>query len=198
MTKPERIGILGGSFDPVHCAHLRIARAALRAAKLDRVLFMPAATQPFKRRGPHASDAARLDMIRLAIATEPRFELCTLELNRGGVSYLFDTLTELHKLHPRAELFFIIGMDSLRDLHTWYRAAELPALCTFLVAARPGFKPPANAPVHTLIPCPARDISSSDIRQRVAQNLPIRYLVPRAVAAYITCHALYHSKETKK
>ena len=195
MKKTERIGILGGSFDPVHCGHITIARAALRAAQLDRVLFMPAAKQPFKRRGSHAPDAARLDMVRLAIKGEPRFEPCALELERGGVSYLFDTLTELKKRHPRAQLFFIIGMDSLRDLRLWYRAAELPALCTFLVAARPGVEPPENAPVHTLIPCRAKNVSSSDIRERVAKNLPIRYLVPRAVASRIACHGLY-TKET--
>ncbi len=195
---PERIGILGGSFDPVHTGHLALARAALISQHLDRVLFMPAAIQPLKRNGPRASDAARLDMLRLALAREPRYELSTLELDRGGFSYLFDTLTELRRRHPRAELFFILGTDALPDFHKWYRAADLLQLCTFLVAPRPGFPPPDPARIQRpapwparLLPCPPRDIASSGIRSRIAQNLPIRYLVPRDVAAYIRDHSLY-------
>jgi len=191
----ERIGILGGSFDPVHNGHLGIARAALRAQKLDRVLFLPAAVQPFKRNGPRASDADRLEMLRLAIAREPRFEICELELERGGVSFLFDTLVELRGLHPCAKLFFIVGMDALRDLRSWHRAEELPRLCEFLAAARPGFAPPEDAPPHKTFPCRGREISSSDIRGRIAQKLAIGYLVPRAVAGHIRRHGLYQ-KET--
>ena len=168
---------------------------------------MPAAVQPFKRNGPCASDAARLDMLRLAIARDPRLAISTLEIERGGTSYLFDTLNELRQTLPRAELFFIIGMDSLRGLHKWYRAPELLALATFLTAARPGFVPPPpdslgfpepwpRRLLDNIIPCPSRDIASSDIREKVAQKLPIRYLVPRGVAAYIRANALYTSKET--
>ena len=193
---PERIGILGGSFDPVHNGHLGLARAALRSHKLGRVLFLPAAVQPFKRGGPRAPNADRIEMLRLAIAPEPRFEICEIELKRGGVSFLHDTLVELRRLHPGAKLFFILGMDALRDLRLWHRAAELPSLCEFLAAARPGFEPPADAPPHKTFPCRAREISSSDIRGRIAQKRGIGYLVPRSVAGHIRCHGLYQKEKT--
>ena len=206
MSRPERIGILGGSFDPVHIGHLALARAAQRARGLDRVLFMPAAVQPLKRGGPRAPDAERLEMLRLAIARDPRFEISTIELDRGGVSYLYDTLVELRCRHPAAELFFITGMDALNTLHAWRRVDEILRLATFIIAARPGFPLPTPGQIRlpepwprrlleNVVPCPALDISSSAVRENVAQNRPLRYLVPRAVAARIHGRGLYAPQE---
>ena len=203
----ERIGILGGSFDPVHNGHLAIARAAVRARRLDRVLLIPAAIQPFKRNGPRAPGAARLDMLRIATARDPRLQPDPLELERGGCSFLYETLGELRRRHPVAELFFIIGMDALRDLHTWRHAGRLFEMCEFLTAARPGFIPPKAGDIRlppplpqrlldNLIPCPGHDISSSEIRGLIAQKLPASRLLPRGVATYIRRHALYQPQET--
>ena len=200
----ERIGILGGSFDPVHKGHLALARAAIRARRLDRVLLIPAAVQPLKRGGPRASGAARLEMLRVAAAADPRLQPDPLELERGGFSFLHETLGELRRRHPEAQLFFIIGMDALRDLHTWRNAGRLLEMCEFLTAARPGFVPlkaseirlPEPWPqrlVGNIIPCPRHDVSSSEIRQRVSQKLPVAHLLPRGVASCIRRHALYQT-----
>jgi nicotinate-nucleotide adenylyltransferase len=202
-----RIGILGGSFDPVHNGHLAIARAAVRARRLDFVLLIPAAVQPFKRNGPRAPGAARLDMLRAATARDPRLQPDPLELERGGVSFLYETLCELRLRHPGATLFFIIGMDSLLDLHAWRYAGRMLEMCEFLTAARPGVVPPKAADIRlpdpwpqrllaNIIPCPAHDVSSSEIRQRVSQKLPVAHLLPRGVASRIRRHALYQTQET--
>ena len=205
----ERIGILGGSFDPVHKGHLAIARAAMRARRLDRVLLVPAAVQPFKSRGPRAPGDARLEMLRIATARDPRLQPDTVELDRGGVSYLYDTLAVLRRRHPGAALFFITGMDALRDLHTWRHAAKLLEMCEFLTVARPGYTPPKASQIQfpepwpsrllgNIITCPGHDVSSSGIRERIANRQPVHFFLPRGVASYIRRHALYQPQETQK
>ncbi len=189
-----RIGILGGTFNPIHTGHLIVAQDALEAARLDRVIFIPSATPPHKRLEGNVSAAHRLRMVKLAIAGDKRFAADDLEIKRGGKSYSVDTLVELRRRYRRAEFYFIIGADSLSELHRWKDARRLVKLCRFLAVARPGFAPnPARLPglryrrlrAH---PCA---IASSDIRRRLARGQSIRYLVPDAVVRYIRTHKLY-------
>lgn len=200
----RRIGLLGGSFDPLHAGHLALAREAARVASLDRVLFAPAADSPFKAGRMHASAADRAEMVRLAIAGEPRFGLCTADLDRGGVSYSIDLVEAVRaSLPPDAELFFVLGADSLRGLHRWYRAGDLVRLCRFLSFGRRGtavdpdslgFDPETNrrlaAGYH---PDFDRPQSSSEIRRRLAAGEPADRLLPAAVAAFVEARGLYRA-----
>src|SRR6476659_1278190 len=133
-----RLGIYGGSFDPVHNAHLTIARSCQKQAGLDEVWFTPTAIQPLKHRGPHATNAQRVEMLRLVIADEPSWRVCTLEIDRGGFSYTVDTLRQIHDELPEAELYFPIGGDALRDVPQWKEPCEIFRLATPLVVGRAG------------------------------------------------------------
>jgi nicotinate-nucleotide adenylyltransferase len=208
-----RLGIFGGSFDPVHNGHLALAQACQQQAALDEVWFTPTAIQPLKRQGPHATDAQRVEMLHLAIEGEtgepgepgrprPRssWRVCTLEIDRGGFSYTVDTLRQIRVELPDAELFFLVGADALRDVPQWKEPAEIFRLATPLVVRRAGEPEPD---LHTLAPfcsdktqpllieMPAIDVSSSEIRRRIAENEPIDGLLPAAVADFILRHALY-------
>ncbi|MEN0111436.1 MAG: nicotinate (nicotinamide) nucleotide adenylyltransferase, partial [Planctomycetota bacterium] len=125
-----RLGVFGGSFDPVHIGHVRLARACRDQASLDRVWFVPAATQPHKPGGPVASGEDRLAMLRLALADEPGLEASPIELDRGGVSYTVETLRAIAESQPAAELFFLMGADTLRDLPNWREPGEVLRLAT--------------------------------------------------------------------
>jgi nicotinate-nucleotide adenylyltransferase len=195
-----RIGILGGSFDPVHIGHLALAHACQEQAALDEVWFTPAATQPLKHAGPHASDADRIEMLRLAIAGEPRWKICELELDRGGLSYSVDTLRTIRAGSPGDGLFFLMGADTLADVPHWKQPADVFRLATPLVVRRAGQPPPdlsvlagfctkQNRP--RLIEMPAVDVSSTEIRRRAAAGEPIDELVPPTVASYINGRGVY-------
>jgi nicotinate-nucleotide adenylyltransferase len=195
-----RLGIFGGSFDPVHNGHLALARACHAQAALDEVWFMPTAVQPLKQHGPHATDAQRVEMLNLAIDSEEAWRVCTLEIDRGGVSYTVDTLRQLHTELPEAKLYFMIGADAVRDLPHWREPREIFRLATPLIVHRAGRPDPdfaALAPLCTnetqpmRIEMPLVDVSSSEIRRRLAANESIEGLVPTAVAQYIAEHALY-------
>jgi len=195
-----RLGIFGGSFDPVHNGHLALAHACQHQSALDEVWFTPTAVQPLKQPGPHATDAQRLEMLQLAILPEPTWRLCTLEIERGGWSYTVDTLRQLSEELPNAVLFFLMGADALQDVPHWRAPHEVFSLATPLVVRRAGQAEPdltalgklcaANKQPH-LVEMPAVDVSSSDIRRRVADGEPIDDLVPKSVAAYIASHNLY-------
>jgi nicotinate-nucleotide adenylyltransferase len=189
-----RIGILGGTFNPIHLGHLLIAQDAVEAAKLDRVLFIPSATPPHKALAGDISAAHRLRMVELAIAGDKRFKANDLEIRRGGKSYSVDTLTELRRRHPRSDFYFIIGADSLDELHLWKDACRLVKLCRFIAVTRPGYKgKPARIPAlrYRLLDTHPCDIASRDIRDHVAQGKSIRYLVPDVVVGYIRSQKLY-------
>ncbi len=198
-----RIGILGGTFDPVHVGHLLAAHAAVEAGGLERVLLVPANRSPHKRAVATSSAADRLAMLRLSVAGDPLLEVSTVDVDRGGISYAIDTVTDLQGRYPGAELCFIVGMDCLRELHLWHRASELLERCTFLALARPGVDwPPQSGPLPLPPPWPERllkqvirgrncEVSSSEIRCRVAEDRDIRYLVATAVEDYIRTHGLY-------
>ncbi len=197
----ERVGIFGGSFNPIHLGHLLLAQTALEWFDLSRVLFMPCAIQPHKDPGLLAPAAVRKTMVEAAIEDNPAFDLLDIELRRGGVSYSVDSLRTIREQMPRAELFFMIGADTLRELHAWKDIASVLELCRFAVFARPGVRVrPGDIKLAAPWPesllkgiCSIRqlDISSSDIRHRVAEGLNIRYLVPSQVEMIIGEHHLY-------
>lgn len=189
-----KLGILGGTFNPIHLGHLLIAQDALVQAKLDRVLFIPAATPPHKELAGNVHATHRLEMVRLAIAGNERFAADNLEIRRGGKSYSVDTLEALRGRYPRATFCFIIGADSLQELHLWKDARRLVKMCRFIAFTRPGFKPkPARLPGlrYQLLDQHSCDIASRDIRDRAGRGQSIRYLVPDPVLRYIRGHKLY-------
>jgi len=186
-----RLGIFGGTFDPVHVGHLAIARAALEAVPLDRVLFVPARRSPLKERGPFASEADRLAMLETAIADEPRFSLSRAELEREGPSYSVETI---ERLAGEDELFLILGSDALADFTRWKDPERIAQLATLLVADRPGAPIPASdAPVR-MFDAPRLDISSRELRARAARGRSLRYLVPEAAWLHIEARGLYRAE----
>lgn len=207
----RRVGVFGGSFDPIHLGHLILAEIARETLSLDQVLFVPAYVAPHKRPGAAASEKDRLEMIHLAIAGNPTFAVSDVELSRGGVSYTVDTLEALHSAHPSDEHYLLIGADNLPDLPRWYKPKRILELAHLAVAERPGF-PPANfaclAEVEPsgdagtngrfVVPIPLIDISATTIRQRRAAGQTVRYLVPSAVLAYLESKALYLPWEETK
>ncbi len=199
-----RIGIFGGSFDPVHLGHLLLANCCWRQASLDRVEFVPAAAQPLKPRGPVASEADRVAMLHLATADRPEFSVSTIEIDRGGVSYTVDTLRARQAEHPGAELFFLMGADSLADFPEWRDPVEICRLATPLVVRRAGspepnveslrrFVTPARLAAirDAQVEIPATSISSSQIRRHIAEGGQWQPLAPAPVADYIVQRGLY-------
>ena len=199
----ERIGVFGGSFDPVHIGHLTVAQDALEQLELNRVVFVPAAVSPLKRHCQPVEGRHRLEMLRLATAGILRFEVSDLEVARGGVSYTVDTIQQVQAMHAGSELFFIVGLDSLVEMHCWYRAEELLASCTVVPFGRGGEDPEAIAAksglsngwkaklLARLIRIHEIEASASEIRMRIAEGLSIQTLVPPEVEMYIAEHNLY-------
>jgi nicotinate-nucleotide adenylyltransferase len=191
-----RLGLFGGSFDPVHNAHLALARTALADLQLDRVLWIPAG-QPWQKMRPMSAAVHREAMLRLAIAAEPRFELDRRELQRTGPSYTLDTVRELQAEYPGAQLVLLIGQDQYAGLHTWADWPELLQRVTLAVANRPGTLPPVHPDVlrhpHQVVPLPMLDIAATEIRARVSRGEGIDHLVPPEVARYIDQQRLYAS-----
>ena len=183
-----RIGVFGGTFDPVHVGHLAIALAALESVPLDRVLFVPVRRSPLKDRDPLASTADRVAMLETAIAREPRFALSRAELEREGVSYTVDTLEQLRS---QGELFLILGSDALAYLARWRAPDRIRELATIIVAARPGAPEPDAMHGARTFDAPRLDISSRELRARAARGMSLRYLVPDAVWEHIKRHGLY-------
>jgi nicotinate-nucleotide adenylyltransferase len=203
-----RLGVFGGTFDPVHLVHLVLAEQCREQGRLDDVRFVVAARPPHKPQ-PVAPFAQRVEMLTLAISGQPAFKVDEVERDRTGPSYTADTLEELHRRHPDAELVLIIGSDSLHDLPQWYRPARVVELAELLVAARPDSPIPPieemrrrlrlqdTAPLRMRVAeVPQMAIASRDIRRRLREGRSVRYLIPRAVEAYIEDKGLY--RETKK
>jgi nicotinate-nucleotide adenylyltransferase len=194
---PERLGLFGGSFDPVHRAHVELARSALTGLALDRVLWIPAG-QPWQKARPMTPAMHREAMLRLAIADEPRFVLDRRELERAGPSFTIDTVRELRAEHPDATLFLIIGQDQYAGFHTWQGWPEILQQVVLAVAGRPGAAAAVDPAVrrhrHQVVPLPMQDIAATDIRARVAAGLPIDHLVPPGVARYIDLQGLYRAR----
>jgi nicotinate-nucleotide adenylyltransferase len=188
-----KLGIYGGSFDPVHLGHLLVARAAIEELALDRLFFVPAAQSPFKPENQLAPDALRLRLLRLALAGQPECEIDDQEIRRSGTSYTIETLRHFARQFPGAELFCLIGADNAAKLNQWYEATELAGLAEFIAVPRPGgadpvFPPPFRGRVLKGFPF---GVSSSEIRARVKSGRPIDHLVPAAVAEAIYAAKIY-------
>jgi len=205
-----RIGLFGGSFNPVHLGHLVLAEQARDALELDRVIFIPARLPPHKDPVQLAGPWDRLRMVRLAIADNDLFSATDIELRRKGPSYTIDTVKALRRRYGGgAQIFFLIGADMLSDLPNWRSVRELARLCTFVPVGRPGARrvdrkalaqalgpAEARATLGRTLKTPLLEISASDIRSRVAAGRTIRYMVPDAVADYIRRRRLYRPRVT--
>lgn len=205
-TVGQRIGVIGGTFDPIHLGHLLAAEQFREQCGLDEVRFVLAATSPFKIEERAIDAKHRWEMLQLAVGGNPAFRADDRELRRGGTSYTVDTLREIQSEHPGAELNFLMGADSLVDFAKWREPSEICRLAFIAVVARGGwpepdlsrltpFLPPDQLlhPSKHLIAMPQCEISSTRIRQSVAQRRSIRYQVPPAVSAYIDQHQLYRT-----
>jgi nicotinate-nucleotide adenylyltransferase len=201
-----RLGLLGGTFDPIHFGHLLLAETCREQRELDQVWFVPAGVAPHKQGAHHALAQQRVEMIKLAIGGHPAMSVSTVEVDRGGVSYTVETLESLQQHQPNAELFCLMGADSLRDLPTWREPARICQLATLVVVARPDspapdfdlLRPVTSDERITLfrdhqVEMPPIGLSSSEIRPRVAAQKSIRLRTPRAVEKYIQNAGLYRN-----
>ncbi len=195
----KRIGLFGGTFDPIHYGHLRLAEEAREFAQLDQVLFIPAARSPFRLEEPLTDAEHRLAMVRLAIASNPAFAVSEIEIQRGGISYTIDTVEALQQQYPEGELFLILGADSLQGFPQWYQAERLAQKASLLAGARPPYEettlwqslPDWVRRRTLLVPMTPLAISASAIRQKVREGRSIRYLTPDDVIEYIQNNHLY-------
>jgi nicotinate-nucleotide adenylyltransferase len=201
----QGVVLFGGSFNPIHFGHLIVARSVLEHLGLDRIVLIPSAKPPHKRAVHLAEARHRLEMARLAVGDDDAFEVCDMEIRRTGPSYTVDTLEAYREsMGPDATLYWVIGGDSLPELHSWYRVSDLVDLATIVTAVRPGFESPDLSQLQAclslaqverlrdnILPTPRIDISATDIRRRITAGRPIRYLVPEAVRSYIATHGLY-------
>lgn len=201
-----RLGIFGGTFDPVHFGHLLLAETCRERLKLDQVRFVPAATPPHKLHHDISDGLARADMLSLAVSGYPEFVVDQRELKRKGPSYTVDTLEEFAAEFPESTLYFLIGADSLRDLHAWRDPERITKLATLVACNRPGLPELQNEQVVEWVGAeiaeriltlqmPGTDISASEMRDRVRNGRNLRFLTPRAVEAFVIEHGLYRRTE---
>ena len=186
-----KLGVLGGTFDPVHVGHLLLAETAREELALERVLFVPAG-QPWRKAGREIAPAGhRVAMLRLAIAGNPSFEVSMAEVDQPGPSYSAETLSKLHEQYPESQLYFIVGLDALLDMPHWRDPETIRRLATIVVAGRDREGPPEGVAEVQRLRMPRIDVSATDIRDRLRQGRSVRYLVPDTVGDYIRQHALY-------
>lgn len=199
----KKIGIMGGTFDPIHIGHLILAEKAYEQFELDKVRFMPAGNPPHKRnRAGRATDEQRVEMVKRAISSNPHFELCLAEMESDGYSYTYRTLERFKEQNPDEEYYFIIGADSLFDFETWREPGRICQACTLVVATRDQTSDHRLDAAMThmeekfggtflKLDTPNLDISSNHIRQWIEENRTIRYYVPDSVKDYIEEHQMY-------
>lgn len=185
------VGLLGGSYDPIHHGHLIAARRLLEKLRLASVRLVPAREQPFKQGGHGARAEDRARMVELAIKGEPGLSLERCELERPGPSWTVETLRHLRTVEPDQEFVLLLGADAAREIDKWRDSPILPELATIVVFARPGSAPPASPLIHRVVEIPAVGISSTEIRERVRLGISIRYLVPPEVEEHIRARSLY-------
>lgn len=204
--KMDRVGIMGGTFDPIHYGHLVAAETVRIEFQLAKVLFIPTGNPPHKQEKKISAAELRFEMVKVAIADNPSFEISRMEIDRKGPSYTVDTLRALHGDYPDSSLYFITGTDALREIFFWRESDEILKLTNFIAASRPGFEAqdfldqalkehPEVAGRISLLEVPALAISSTDIRARVSRGQSIRYLLPEAVCRFIEDKALYIKAE---
>jgi len=194
-----RLGIMGGTFDPIHNGHLFVAEEARILHRLDRVLFVPNGRPPHKKAYELTHASERYAMVEIATRSNPYFECSALELHRSGPSYTVDTLAQLRAQQPDVDLYYITGVDAVADILSWKRHREVIRLAHFIAATRPGYSltelrdrlPADYLDRILLIGTTSLEISSTDLRARVGRGLPIRYLTPDGVVDYIVEHRLY-------
>jgi nicotinate-nucleotide adenylyltransferase len=195
--KGERLGVLGGTFDPPHIGHLVASLEVRHALGLDRVLLV-VANEPWQKVGsrPISPAADRWAMVQAAVAGVEGLEACDLEIRRGGPSYTIDTLEELAAADPDGQRFLVLGADAAGGLSTWERAEALPRAASLVIVDRPGVVSPAPPPGWRLerVAMPRLDVSSTDLRQRVADGRPLRFLTPDAVVSCIRDRRLYRGR----
>lgn len=206
-----RIGIFGGTFDPIHFGHLLLAESCREQLRLDEVWFVPAAIPPHKRDQHLSTPAARTEMLKLAMGGNEAFRVSEIELLREGVSYTVDTLAEVRRQRPEAELFLLVGADTLHDLPNWREPERVCTLAVPTAVCRPGSPEPSYDAVAKLVTrerlaeiqshrvdMPPIGISSRDLRRRAAEGLSLRYQTPRAVEKYIETHGLYRDSDSNR
>lgn len=206
MDRKKRVGIMGGTFNPIHIGHLIIAEAAYEAYKLDEVLFVPSGISYMKDQSEILDAKKRVHMTGLAIEDNPHFALSTIEIDRDGNSYSYETLETLRKQNPNTEYFFLVGSDTLFALETWKHPEILLPSCTILVAVRDGV-PMEKMQEHAnylkekfggsieLLKTPNIQISATDIRNRIADNRNVKYFVPESVLQFIEKKGLYKKQD---
>ena len=197
----KSLGILGGTFDPIHMGHLRMAEHVFQRMELEQIIFIPAYVPPHKLGQDFAPAADRYAMTELAVADNPHFIVSDMEIKRTGVSYTIDTIRELHRQYADKELHFIIGADSVAQLHTWHNIEEMLEMTTFVAVWRPGYEGAMEEQdCHMgqrarervlLLDTPVYDISSTEIRTRIREGRSLAGLVPGSVEKYIFEHGLY-------
>lgn len=201
---PKKIAIMGGTFDPIHYGHLVTAEAVMHEYQIDQVLFIPSGQPPHKTDSQVTSAEHRYLMTLLATETNPRFFSSRIEIDRKGYTYTIDTIRELKGIYPDSEIYFITGADAFSNILSWKNPEQLLSSCHFVAATRPGYSRQKAAPqieavmekhVDTLhyLEVPALSISSSEIRNRVCEGRPIKYLLPETVENYIYKHGLYQN-----
>lgn len=189
----KRVGILGGTFNPPHFGHLIMANEAFHSLGLDEVRFMPNAIAPHKE--VHGVDVAqRLKMTELAIEGFPQFRVEDFEIRTGGLSYTFNTISQLMEMEPGTSFYFIVGGDSIEDLNSWHRIHELANMVQFVGIGRPGYDSATDFPVM-MIDSPEMHLSSTMLRERVAASRPLTFFVPAKVEAYIRKEGLYEPEQ---
>jgi nicotinate-nucleotide adenylyltransferase len=195
MARRRKIGILGGTFDPIHLGHLVLAEQVKEKLQLDQVIFMPSASPPHKTKRKLSSAKDRFQMTKLALENNPTFLVSDIELNRGGLSYTVDTLKQLKKQYPDSEIYFLTGSDVLNEIQTWKDPEQIYKLVKVVIAIRPGFDSFDSknhfAKKSIIVPITGIDISSTQIRERVKKKQSIKYLVPAKVEEYIKKKKLY-------
>lgn len=202
MAQKRKIGILGGTFDPVHLGHLVLAEQVLEKLRLDRVIFIPSASPPHKTERRLSSARDRFRMTALALEGNPKFSISDMELKREGLSYTVDTLKTLRKAYRNSEIYFLAGSDMLEEIHTWRDPEQVYKLAKMIIAIRPGFDgfdcDNHFAKKSIIVPITGMDISSSRIREMVGKGESIRYLVPLKVEEYIEKKKLYRNRRSRQ
>jgi nicotinate-nucleotide adenylyltransferase len=195
MARTKKIGILGGTFDPIHLGHLVLAEQVKERLKLDQVVFIPCLRSPHKTRQKLSPAEVRFRMTQLAVEGNPSFSVSDIELKRKGLSYTVDTLKELKGLYPKSQIYFLTGSDVVDELDTWKDPQRLYRLAKVVIATRPGFdqfdRRNRFAKKSIVVPITGMDVSSSEIRRRVKKGKSVKYLVPSGVEDYIRKKKLY-------
>nr|WP_317643700.1 nicotinate-nucleotide adenylyltransferase [Bombiscardovia apis] len=200
--KQRRVGIMGGTFDPIHNGHLVAASEVAWVYDLDEVIFVPTGRPVFKLRKQVTNAEDRYLMTVIATASNPKFTVSRVDIDRPGVTYTVDTLRDIHALRPDCELFFITGADAIAEIMRWKDANQMWSLANFVAVSRPGYSSTLSGlelpkQAVDMIEIPALAISSTDVRKRAAERMPVWYLVPDGVVQYINKHGLYPSARSE-